>query len=124
MFNAQIEAALAANAAAIMTWEVLPMLVDPEQTYDFTWDSDAGQVLQALTTYAACLVCLPLALLPCSPRSPPPSPALHSLITHPWSCKWACLWLDTFIPHMPASMEGSAWQLVLAPGWPACDQLT
>ncbi|KAL3154642.1 hypothetical protein ABBQ32_014089 [Trebouxia sp. C0010 RCD-2024] len=55
VFNAQIEAALAANAAAIMTWEVLPMLVDPEQTYDFTWDSDAGQVLQALTTYAACL---------------------------------------------------------------------
>lgn len=71
VFNSQIEAALAANAAAIMTWQVLPMLVDPEQTYDFTWDSDAGQVIQALTTYAACLVCLPPALVPCSPPPPP-----------------------------------------------------
>ena len=43
-----------------MTWQVLPIIVDPNQTYDFTWDSDAGQVIQALTTYAACLVgCCP-----------------------------------------------------------------
>lgn len=56
VLNSQIETALAANAAAIVTWEVLPTLVDPEQTYDFTWDSDAGHVIQALTAYATCLV--------------------------------------------------------------------
>ena len=39
-----------------MTWEVLPMVIDTHQLYDFTWDSDGGQVLQALTTYASCLV--------------------------------------------------------------------
>ena len=39
-----------------MTWEVLPILIDTLQTYDFTWDSDTGQVIQALTTYASCQV--------------------------------------------------------------------
>ena len=56
VLNSHIEAALAANAAAIVTWQVLPVLIDLNQTYDFTWDSDAGQVIQALTAYATCLV--------------------------------------------------------------------
>lgn len=76
VFNSQIQAALAAKAAAIVTWQVLPMVVDPDQSYDFTWDSDAGQVIQALTTYATCLVrhsslpSLPpsACLLPCPPE--------------------------------------------------------
>ena len=54
--SSEIEAALASGAAAIMTWEVLPVLVDPDQSFDFTWDSDAGQVIQALTSFATCLV--------------------------------------------------------------------
>ncbi len=56
VFNSQIQAAIAAKAAAIMTWEVLPMLIDTTQDYDFTWSSDGGQVIQALTNYATCLV--------------------------------------------------------------------
>lgn len=54
VFSSQIQAALAAGAAAIMTWEVLPMTIDPGQTFDFTWNSDGGQVIQALTAYASC----------------------------------------------------------------------
>ena len=56
VFNSQIQAAIAGKAAAIMTWEVLPMLIDTTQDYDFTWSSDGGQVIQALTNYATCLV--------------------------------------------------------------------
>lgn len=32
------------------------MIVDTTQDYDFTWSSDGGQVIQALTNYATCLV--------------------------------------------------------------------
>ena len=32
------------------------MIIDTTQDYDFTWSSDGGQVMQALTNYAACLV--------------------------------------------------------------------
>lgn len=56
VFNSQILAAIAAKAAAIVTWEVLPMIIDTTQDYDFTWSSDGGQVIQALTNYATCLV--------------------------------------------------------------------
>ena len=56
MFNSQVQAAIDAGAAAIMTWQVLPMIIDTVQTYDYTWDSDGGEVIKALTTYATCLV--------------------------------------------------------------------
>lgn len=55
VFNSLIQAAIAGKAAAIMTWEVLPMIIDRMQEYDFAWSSDGGQVIQALTNYGTCL---------------------------------------------------------------------
>lgn len=56
VYSSQIEAAIAAGAAAIVAWEELPNIIDPTQYYDYTWNSDGGAVIGALASFAYCSV--------------------------------------------------------------------
>lgn len=98
MFSSQVQAALAAGAAAILTWQVLPLAIDPDQNYDFTWDSDGGQVIQALTAYASCQARVAMrttvAVLQSSPGigssiATNSSTWRHKLVLGPWNKAWA-----------------------------------
>lgn len=56
VYDSQVRAAIAAGAGAVLAWEELPMIVDPSQDWDYTWNSDGGEVIGALAHAAYCMV--------------------------------------------------------------------